>query len=171
MRRIEKQRLSTIAVVLVLVITTAGCTALPFVGGNSDSGPESSTTVEESTTTVPLTSKSSTVSTTSTGSGVELGENTPSEVVRTFYDAVYSGDVETANRLIHQNSSAPLYTEESLQTAQTYDHEIQNLTELNRTATTAKYRLDLKVTGENMTQTRTQTIQLRVNETFWRIWG
>jgi hypothetical protein len=164
------RRSQLIALGVAILLILSGCSALPFTNNSAETNTQ---TPPASTTTQTSSNPQDTqppASTTSDSESSPVDAENPKTVIKSFYNALYTGDVNTANRLIHANSSAPLYTEGSVEPLQRYNHTVANLTEVSRNSTWATYNLTLVVSNENMTQRRPQIIHLRMNGSVWLIW-
>lgn len=110
-----------------------------------------------------------------TGSGeattVELEENEPTEVVKTFYDALYAPDVETANELIHPESPETLYSEEAVSRFEGTSHDLEEVEVTEDTGGTATVEFVLVLTDSKGEDRRTEmTVELRLDGEDWKIW-
>lgn len=102
---------------------------------------------------------------------VELEENEPTEVVKTFYDALYAPDVETANDLIHPESPETLYSEEAVSRFEGVSHDLEEVEVTENTGGTATVEFGLVLTDSKGKDRRTEmTVELRLDGEDWKIW-
>lgn len=102
---------------------------------------------------------------------VELEENEPTEVVRTFYDALYAPDVETANDLIHPDSPETLYSEEAVSRFEGVSHALEEVEVVEENGGTAIVEFVLVLTDSEGKERRTDMrVELRLDGEDWKIW-
>jgi hypothetical protein len=102
---------------------------------------------------------------------VELEENEPTEVVRTFYDGLYAPDVETANDLIHPESPETLYSKEAVSRFEGVTHELENVEVVERDGGIAMVEFVLVLVDSKGEERRTDMrVELRMDGEDWKIW-
>jgi hypothetical protein len=173
-------------------IGLAGCSAVP---GNdlvpsSDSGDESAETPTSNDdtgsqnvsreTSGPNESESGSMSTPSEEVGtteqeettdVELEKNEPTEVVKTFYDALYAPDVETANELIHPDSPETLYSKDAVSRFEGTSHSLEDVEVVEEDGGTAMVEFVLVLVDSEDEERRTDMrVELRMDGEDWKVW-
>lgn len=102
---------------------------------------------------------------------VELEENEPTEVVKTFYDALYAPDVETANNLIHPDSPETLYSKDAVSRFEGVSHSIENIEVVEEDGGTAMVEFVLVLVDSEGEERRTDMrVELRMDGEDWKIW-
>jgi len=161
-----------------LATALAGCSMIPGIDPTDDStdtelnetpASEPASTPAEDTTSTPKNE------TTAWGEEiVSLEENEPEAVVRTFYEALYAGDADTANELLHNDSSVSGYSQVSLSNLQNYEHEIKGMQrvedESDGAAVTLTFTLVL-TDAEGSVQRREEEVEVRLSGEDWKVWG
>ncbi|WP_155120777.1 NTF2-like N-terminal transpeptidase domain-containing protein [Haloarcula sp. K1] len=160
-----------------LVITLAGCSMIPKI----DPTDESTDTPSEETPTLEPTSSPEEDTTAATENGtpqwgeetVSLENNEPEAVVRTFYEALYAGDSDTANKLLHNDSSVSRYTQGSLSNLRSYEYEIEEMQRVEDESDGASVTLTFTLVltdADGSVQRREEKVELRLSGDDWKIW-
>lgn len=130
------------------------------------SGPDESGTGEDSTP--ETTSANGTEDETTT---VELERNEPTAVVRTFYEALYASDVETANNLLHPDSPETLYSEEAVSRFEAESHALEDVRVVEEDGGTAIVAFVLVLVDPDGEERRTDMrVEVRLDGEDWKIW-
>lgn len=143
-------------------------------GGNNDETPETETPTSTPATTPTDPSTTEQEGTTVWGErDITLDANEPAAVVRTFYEALYAGDAETVNELLHKDSPTSGYSQEALSNLKHYDYQLKNLHRVEAKSDGGSVTLSftLVLTGsEGDTQRREETVEVRRSGENWRVW-
>jgi uncharacterized protein YchJ len=154
-----------LVVAVAAVSSVAGCSQAS--DGNNEQESKENTT--PSTTARPETTTSQ--DTAGTAASKNTAE-TPKETVRSFLTAVYAGEVQAANALIHPDGNASEYTEDAAERNEALDLTIQSveiIEESEDTATvTAVVSLENSETDEELT--RSQTYILQTDDSTWKLY-
>jgi hypothetical protein len=102
---------------------------------------------------------------------VTLEKNKPIPVVKTFYEALYTPDVEAANNLLHPDSPEPLYSEEAVSRFEEVSHELEELEVVQRDEESAVVEFVLVLTEGGKDSETGMVVELRMNSgENWKIW-
>lgn len=119
-------------------------------------------------------STSETTSTDDTGdeeTTVELERNEPTAVVRTFYEALYASDVETANDLLHPDSPETLYSQEAVSRFEAESHALEDVRVVEEEGGTAVVAFVLVLVDPEGEERRTDMrVEVRMDGEDWKIW-
>lgn len=161
-----------------LVTALAGCSMIPTIDPTDDS---SDTPAEETPASEPTPSpEEDTTAATENGTPqwgeetVSLEENEPEAVVRTFYEALYAGDADTANELLHNDSSVSGYTQGSLSNLRNYEYEIEGMQRVEDESDGASVTLTFTLVltdADGSVQRREEEVEVRLSGEDWKIWG
>lgn len=105
---------------------------------------------------------------------VTLEKNEPETVVRTFYEALYAGDADTANELLHNDSSVSGYSQGSLSNLQNYEHEIEGMQRVEDESDGAAVVLTFTLVltdADGSVQRREEEVEVRLSGEDWKVWG
>ena len=156
-----------------LLSAFAGCSMFSNDDPNPDEPPTVTTTPDGTTPTRDTTTASEDRTEEWGEKTVTLDSNDPETVVRTFYEALYAGDAETANELLHKDSPASLYTKGAVANLQHYDYALEDL---HRTGSkdddgTVVLAFTLVLTdSDESVQRRDEEIEVRLSGEDWKIW-
>jgi hypothetical protein len=100
---------------------------------------------------------------------VEPIDGPPEAVVKRFYRAVYSNDVETANELLHPDAETGLFTEQTTARYRHADISISNVTSESVSDETVRVEYTLSTASNTSAQTRTTSLTLSQTAGKWRI--
>lgn len=103
------------------------------------------------------------------GTTVEPVDGPPEEVVKRFYDALYSADVDTANEMLHPESDIPLYTRDAITRLRTYDVAIEDFTINEESSSHVIVEYQLIVIGLETVDRSQRRQTLRKDGEKWRI--
>lgn len=133
----------------------AGCSGMSEDDGNPSTETANPATSTSSATTTPR----------NTGA-------TPKNAVRSYVTAVFAGDVQTANRLIHPDGNVEAYSEDAAERMDTLDLTIQSLeiTNESKTSATVNAVAAIENTESGEEQTREQTYTVRTADGAWKIY-
>lgn len=142
--------------VAAVVTSVAGCSQ----ASDGNDGQGSTETPTPSTTTQPETTTSQTAA------------ETPKEAVRSYLTAIFAGQVQEANALIHPDGEISEYTEDAAERNEALDLTIQSLEITEESENTAT--VDTVVTLENPEadeeSTRSQIYHLQTDDGTWKIY-
>lgn len=160
---------------LGLMTILGGCSTV--LGGNSTSSnlkttetktPESSPSTSSCPTTTPNSSSSQTPA---TNRPTDTPTRTPTTTVQAFYEALYAGDADTANALLHEDSPVSEHTPEEISNLDTFQYRLTNIqenqTQPNRVTVSFTFIL---VSPDDDTKRRKTTIEVKQSCTEWQIW-
>lgn len=102
---------------------------------------------------------------------VELERNEPTAVVRTFYEALYASDVETANDLLHPDSPETLYSQEAVSRFEAESHSLEDVRVVEEEGGTAVVAFVLVLVDPEGEERRTDMrVEVRMDGEDWKIW-
>jgi len=104
------------------------------------------------------------------GTNVDPVSGPPEEVVKRFYDALYSADTATANELLHPESDIPLYTKGAISSLRTYDVAIQDFKIDEESSSHMVVEYQLIVIGLESVDRSQRSQMLRKSNEKWRIY-
>lgn len=111
--------------------------------------------------------------TTSQDTPQTTAENSPTEAVRSYLTAIFSGDVQAANALIHPDGTVSEYTQEAAERNTNFNLTIDSIEVTEEGENTATVRtvvtLENPEADENMR--RSQVYQLRIDENRWKVYA
>lgn len=104
---------------------------------------------------------------------VTLSSNDPVTVVETFYEALYTPDLSTANGLIHPESPAPMYTEDVVSSFDSFDYTLEGVELVDESASAATVAFVLILEGSDGVVRRNNVmLELRTDEQGnWNVWA
>ena len=161
-----------------LVTALAGCSMIPRINptdDSSDTPPEETPASEPTSTSEEDTTAANETGTTQWGEEtVSLDKNEPEAVVRTFYEALYAGDAETANELLHNDSSVSGYSQGSLSNLQNYEHKLEGMQRIEDKSDGASVTLTFTLVltdVDGSVQRREEEVEVRLSGEDWKVWG
>ena len=98
---------------------------------------------------------------------------TPKEAVRSYLTAIFAGEVQAANALIHPDGNASKYTEEAAERNKALNLTIQSLeiTEESENTATVNTVVTLENPEADEEATRSQIYYLQTDNGTWKIYG
>lgn len=102
---------------------------------------------------------------------VTLENNDPATVVETFYEALYAPDLGMANRLLHSESPAPMYTDEVVSSFEAFDHELEDIVLAEEGESSAIVEFVLVLSGSDGVVRRNEiALEVRLDGDDWKVW-
>lgn len=160
---------------LGLMTVLGGCSTA--LGGNSTSSVLKTTETQTSesspsTSSCPTTTPNSPSSQTpATNRPTNPPTKTPTTTVQAYYEALYAGDADTANALLHEDSPISEHTPEEISNLDTFQYRLANIqenqTQPNRVTVSFTFIL---VPPDDDTQRRETTIEVKQSCSEWQIW-
>ncbi|CQH64219.1 uncharacterized protein HHUB_4322 (plasmid) [Halobacterium hubeiense] len=155
---------------LGLVATLSGCL---MVDGNSTSRDlvATETRISESSRSTAACSTATPNQISSQTLATNQPTETPTTVVRSYYEAVYDGDADTANALLHRHSPISEHTPAEISALENFQYRLTNIQE-NQThpnQATVSFTVTL-VSPDGDTRRNKTAIEVRHSCTKWKIW-
>jgi uncharacterized protein YchJ len=150
-------------VAVAALSSVAGCSQASD-GNNEQESTEDPSEQESTENTTPQNTSETTTSKNTT--------ETPKETVRSYLTAIYAGEVQAANALIHPDGNISEYTEDAAERNEALDLTIQSveITEESENTATVNAVVSLKSPKADEELTRSQTYTLRTDNGTWKLY-